>query len=713
VKQFFYSMAIMTVAVSAAWAQQPTENAPVLLEARELGYDETKGIVVANGDVEVVQNDTVLRAEKIVYYQNSGLVRASGNVSVLQPSGDVFFADAVELKDDLKSGVVQQFKARLADNSVFVAKEGVRRDPYHLSLKKARYSPCNICTGKAPFWELIAKRVDIDDIDEKVTHEDAQMNLMGVPIFYTPVLSHPTPDAQAKSGFLIPEYSQSSQLGSLVKAPYYWRISPNQDATITPWMASEDGPLLAADYARLEDFGKITFSGSITYPEKRSDTGQILGDRELRGHIYGNGVIPLSDEWNAGFDIARASDDTYLRRYGFGSQRVLFSRAYAERVDGRNYAIAQGLSIQGLRATDDPDRTPLVLPTLAAYYETKPGASGMQYFVEGNAQSLTRQVGADQHRLSVTTGAKIPVITDGGHVFTGTVSLRNDLYRTNDVSVPGNPSLASDTQTRTIPQAALEWRYPLMRRFEKGSVTVEPVVLAVVQPSGLNAKEIPNEDSTLVELTDTNLFSINRFPGLDAVDSGSRLAYGLRSQYAMPRGDAVSVLFGQNFNADNDTPFPNSDEVGEKFSDYIGRVAYDSSNFGLGYRFALDQKTFAANRNEIFGRVSRYGVTLSGAYLSIEESNFLPDSEEAYADMSAPLWGGWNMVAGARRDLTAGQYVSQYSGLNYQNECFSLLLNAQRSFTRDRDIEPGTTFSFRVGFKNLGEFGDEAGAVQR
>ena len=35
------------------------------------------------------------------------------------------FAEDVELKDDLKNGVVQNFRARLKDNSVFAAREGV------------------------------------------------------------------------------------------------------------------------------------------------------------------------------------------------------------------------------------------------------------------------------------------------------------------------------------------------------------------------------------------------------------------------------------------------------------------------------------------------------------------------------------------------------------------------------------------------------------
>lgn len=684
-----------------------SNDAPVVFEARDLGYDQKNAIVLARGDVEVVQGDYVLRADQITYYQNVNIIRAAGNVSILEPTGNVMFADEVELTDDLKAGLVQQFRARLSDNSRFVAREAVRENQFRTKLSKATYSPCKLCKGVAPFWQLRADKVDIDDFNEKVTYNDAVMEIMGVPIAYIPRMSHPTPDADAKSGFLVPQYSVNNLFGLTVRVPYYWRIAPNQEALITPWYTAEDGPLLQTEYKLLTDYGDHSIAFSGAYPEERNETGSQIGGNEFRGHIYAKGAHHFDSNWSVGYDINRTTDDTYLRRYGFGAQATLFSRAYAQGVDGRNFIGIESLAIQGLRAFDDSDTTPFILPNIEGYYETTPNHFGMKYFTSASAQALTRNIGTDQTRFSSSVGVNLPYVSSGGHVLTSTASLRTDFYDSQNVAINGGAQTVSGSETRVIPQLALEWRYPLMRRLESSSITIEPLAVLVAQPNGNNPAGIANEDSRVVELTDTNIFSINRFPGLDAVDSGSRAAYGLRTQYLTDDNDTFEFMIGQSFNADNDTPFPNSNTQGEHLSDYIGRLAYSSDDVWLAYRFGFNKEDLSSNRNELAGAAYFGRFNISGSYLSLANNTFLGESEQAYAALGFPIYGGFTGSIGVTRDLLLEQMLNQSFGLRYENECFNLDLLALRSFTRDRDIEPNSQITVRFGFKNLGQFGGQ------
>jgi len=681
------------------------EDEPVTVEANEVGFDQQNAIVVARGNVQVVQGAYILSAQQLTYFQRSNLVKASGDVSILQPTGDVYFADQVELNSGMKTGVIHHFQARLSDNSVFAAEEARKVSASVTELKQAAYTPCNLCDGMAPFWQLKASDVQIDEADERVRYANAHMEMFGVPMFYTPVMSHPTPDSAAKSGLLTPTYATNGQLGTVVKAPYYWRISPDQDLTLTPWYTGE-GPLLQGDYRRLSDGGDYSVRFSGTNPDQLDAAGNKTSGQEFRGHIYAEGKEAITDYSRVGFDIARSTDDTYLRRYGFGDQRVLFSRLYGEAAQDRNYVLAQGLAIQGLRATDDSDTTPLVLPTFEGYYETKPYESGLTLHAFANAQSLTREEGADERRLSITTGGSLPMVTDSGHVFTATANLRQDLYQVNDVPINNNTSTYDGTQGRILPQAALEWRYPLIRSFGGDAMTVEPIVLAVAQTTTGNKEEIPNEDNTLIELTDTNLFSLDRMPGLDTVDTGSRVAYGFRSQYLFAGGQSIDTMLGQTYNMDDDTPFPNSTTPGENASDYIGRIALDYRPISLGYRFALDRSTLAANRNEFSLRLDQSWATVEGVYRSLENNRYLRDSEEGILNASVPVGDEWTVYGGLRRDMVLDQMIASNLGLLYRNECFNLMLQSLRTFTRDRDVEPNTSFTLRIGFKNLGEFGD-------
>jgi len=689
---------------AGAQTSEPTVSAPVLLEAQQVGYDKNNALVIARGGVEVVQGQYLLLADRIVYFQNQNLVRAEGNVTLLQPNGDVFFADQMDLKDDLKTGVIQNFRARLADNAVFASREAKRLNPYQVRLKKAAYTPCKLCEGKDPFWQITANKVFIDDIDEKVTHQDATLSMLGVPVFYSPYLSHPTPKAGAKSGFLVPEYQAGQNLGTVVKVPYYWRIAPDKQATITPWYTGE-GALLQADYQQLFDDGYFNSEVSGTNPDAINSQGQTTSGQEFRGHLYAQGSREFAPNWRYGFDVARTTDDTYLRRYGFGDQNALFSTLFVEGARRRNFASANGLVIQGLQQANNSDATPLVLPTLEGYYETSPYASGLRLHTYANAQSLTREEGVDQQRLSLTVGGNMPYISEGGQVFTFTGNLRGDFYDTQNLAIKNSTETFDGTTTRAIPQGAVEWRYPLIRQIEEASLVIEPTILGVVQPYSGNTQDISNEDNNLLELTDTNLFTLNRMTGLDTIDTGPRLAYGLRSQYLMSDGRSVEMLLGQNYSFDADTPFPNSTTPGEHLSDYIGRVAASFGNWNVGYLFAAEPSRFSLNRNELTGDFAWQWLSLSAAYLSIDQNQYLDASEEAYGSASVNVYGGWSLFGGARQDLLTDELIASNGGVVYRNDCFDIIFDVLRNNTRDRDIEPSTTFALRVGFKNLGEFG--------
>src|SRR5690606_15556502 len=96
--------------------------------------------VMATGKVEVTQGDTILLADTLIYDRQKDSMRAVGNVSMLEPSGHVYFAEQVELRNDIKMGVLQHFRARLSDNSLFAASHAKRTGDGNIELFKAVYS---------------------------------------------------------------------------------------------------------------------------------------------------------------------------------------------------------------------------------------------------------------------------------------------------------------------------------------------------------------------------------------------------------------------------------------------------------------------------------------------------------------------------------------------------------------------------------------------
>ena len=241
--------------VGAPTPTAQTEPAPIAAEfsADSMTYDRELGIVTATGNVEIVYGERALFANKVIYNQKTDVVIADGSVSLTDPSGKVLLGDKMEITGDLKDGVVYNIGLVLEDHSR-VAGSGARRSNAQITeISNAVYSPCDLCEEDptaAPLWQLKAVRV-IHDVDKKlVSYRDAWLELFGVPVAYTPYLSHPDPTVKRKSGLLAPSFSNSSDLGFRLNTPYFWAIDEHQDATITPMLASDGGQGLIGQYRR-------------------------------------------------------------------------------------------------------------------------------------------------------------------------------------------------------------------------------------------------------------------------------------------------------------------------------------------------------------------------------------------------------------------------------------------------------------------------------
>jgi len=683
---------------------------PVLLDADQIDYDRENEVVVATGAVEIIQGDTVMLADQLIYDRRTNIITAHGRITMLEASGNVYFSDDIELRDDMKSGVINQFKSRLLDDSMLIAARAERVDENVTELEKAVYSPCKVgcytpVLGSEPLWQVRADHVRIDQKEQRVVYDDAFFELYGVPVIYTPYLSHATPGADNKSGLLIPEYQHSSNLGYVFKQPVYLNISPDKDVTLTPIYVSQESPVMAAEYRQAFDSGTIKFDGSITNPASIDANGNKRSGHDIRGHYNARGDFIVNPDTNAGFDIRRTSDDTYLRRYNFNQETLLTSRAYVENFDmggvnDRSYGSIQGVAFQGLTTADQGRRIPVAMPLVDVSYQSNPGWNDSRLLLDGNALALQRQAGTDSKRISATAAWKLPYITADGQVIETTAKLRNDVYYVDGVTLPGGRNF-DGTTGRTIPEASVLWRYPLISHVGDKSFLVEPVVLAAVSPGGGNPEKIPNEDSRVPEFTDTNLFSTNRFAGYDRVENGARVSYGVRGQAQLYSQDYIDWLVGQNYRSDSDNNFPFSNDPDSHASDYVGKLGYSSDPFTLAYRFRLDKQNFNTNRNEVIGGLNYSPIAFSVSYLSLDNDPVLATKRVVSGTAALALTENWSLTTSGARDLDTNETTSLYTGATFKNECINVSAVLGRDYTQDRDVESSTNFLIKLSLKNL------------
>jgi LPS-assembly protein len=674
------------------------EDVPVRFVADEVSYDRDLGLVTARGSVEITQKDRTLFADTVTYNQRLGLMTASGDVTLVEPTGDVIFAQHVELTGDFRDGIIEDLRMILHDRSR-VAAAGARRSNYDIDMRNAVYSPCEPCREdptRPLLWQVKAIKVIHRKEEQLVEYRDAWLEVKGVPVAYVPYLSHPDPTVRRKSGFLPPDFGSSSDLGYTLKVPYFYVISPESDVTVTPTVAHKTGPGLEAEYRSLFQDGKLDLSGSINHDP----------DDDARGHVFGRGRFDIDDTWRWGFDVQRSTDDTYLRRYRFRHEQTLTSDLFAEGFRKRNYVSASAYAFQGLDQNDDPGLTPLVIPLLDYNHVGEADRFGGHTKLDVNLLSLIRNEGTDTRRLSFRPGWQLPYVAPAGDAYKLSLSLIGDLYQVSRVDRGPQQGRFSGWTGRVVPEAALDWRYPFVAGGERISQVVEPIAAVIVSPYGGNPNKIPNEDSLEVEFDGTNLFSANRFAGLDRVEGGPRVHYGLKWGAYGAGGGRTTVLVGQSYRPKRDDTFPGGSGLEDHLSDIVGRVEVSPGRYvNLDYRTRLNKSNLGAERTEVLMSLGAAALNVSANYslFNRQQQSQFKTREEASFAVSSQVDRFWRLQFGGVRDLKEDELRNLGLSLAYEDECLVFQTVASRTFYVDRDLRPSDSIVFRVTFKTLGE----------
>jgi len=673
----------------------------ILFKADDLRHDRELEVVIATGSVEMVEGERILRADKVSYNQKIDLVTASGNVVIMEPDGNVFFADQIELTGDFKTGVVKNIRILMVDEARMAAVGGRRIDGEQMELHKAVYSPCRGCSHapETPLWQIKAFNVFHDKTEQNVEYRDAFMEFLGVPVFYTPYFSHPDPTVKRRSGFLAPRYSSNSILGATLETPYYFDISPDKDVTIRPISTTNEGIVLAGEYRQHFSNAEITLTGSGTYGTIRD------GDKDFRGHLFSSIKADINNSWRAGAELRLTSDDTYLQRYNFDEVDTLKTNAFIEGFNGQNYASAQGIFWRGLRNADDPATMPLIAPVLDLSFVTPIGTNNAHWNFDANFLSLARSEGADSTRLSLINSLELPYISATGHVYHIYASLQTDAYYGTNVELDSGDK-STGVSGRIFPRIGMDWRFPFIRRSKNNTQILEPVAGFQFSPNGGNPQKISNEDSQDIEFDETNLFSRNRFTGVDRVEGGHRFYYGLRLGNISVNGYSDGFI-GQSYRIRDNSEFTANSGLDDHFSDIVGRLSVrPSPDLDLQYRFRLDKDDFSARRNELVANAGPPILKFNLNYSFFDEgsgSGEFSDREEVSYGFSSQFSKSWSLSASTRRDLQLSNTIEQGVGLKFECDCFTMKLNFIRTFTQDRDVKPSDTIFLQLIFKNLGE----------
>jgi len=664
------------------------------LTAENISYNAGAGILSASGQVVVIFEQTRLEADSLTYNRLTGEITANGPLRIVDRNGAVFTATVATLSEDLTSGIIRGARLLLSNRFQIAAAEIRRSSDRFNTLYRTVGSTCTINPDNpVPIWQIRAERIVHDSEARRLYFEDARFELFGLPIAFLPRLRMPDPSVQRATGLLYPELISSEIFGYGIKLPYYVTFGDYADATITPFATTAGAFLLEGEMRRRFYNGEINIHGAFALKGSANDSGD--------GFIESDFSYGLRNESELFVDMAVASDDAFMRRYGYDDADRLVSRGGLRRYQNNSLFEATAIYFQSLRDDEIDAEVPFVLPEINYRRSWEEPLTGGRLGLNLSTTGLFRQVGRDVFRASASADWRRDWSAPLGIRATTYAKVQGDIYRVWD---DGN--FDNDLLFRLTPTIGGDFSLPLAKTTQRGArMVLAPVAQFIYTPEvGFNDM-VPNEDSLQVEFDETNLFGLSRFPGEDRIETGFRANVGASYRRYDPSGWTLGVDVGQVFHFNATSQFSTGSGLGAPSSDILAAVSFElPPRYRLVSRLLVSPDVGVRRaESELTLDFNRLDLEATYVFLAADVVADSPiDRSEANVSASYLFSDKWQASMSLRRDLLANENISGEIGAIYSTECIEVAVSLSRRFTTSNNVPPDTTFDVSVKLAGFG-----------
>jgi LPS-assembly protein len=444
------------------------------------------------------------------------------------------------------------------------------------------------------------------------------------------------------------------------------------------------------------------------------------GSNQFRGYLDASGKFQIDPQWSVSASIRRVTDRTLLRRYDISYDDKLRSTVALERIDRDSYFALTGWAVQTLRAGVAQGSIPIALPEIDYRRRFDDPLLGGRVELQLNSLALARTQGQDTQRAFAGARWDLRRMTNLGQEIILTAYARGDVYHSkqNDLTTTVQYRGNTGWQGRGIGALAGEIRWPFVGTIWGGTQRLTPRLQVVASPSTANLAS-PDEDARAVDLEDSNLFALNRFPGYDRWEDGTRITYGIDWNFDAPRFSVAATL-GQSYRLTaNPSLFPDGTGLNDRLSDIVGRTTLRYRDvITLTHRYRLDKDGLALRRNELDATIGDNRTYALIGYLRLNRNisatlEDLRDSEELRVGGRVQVTRFVSLFGSATVDLTdkvedplsiatGYQPVRHRLGIAYTDDCLDIGFTWKRDYDTSGDARRGDSYLLRLAFRNLG-----------
>ena len=642
-------------------------------------------------NVVVVRGSTTVSSDRAKYHIVEDQVEAIGNVK-MDRAGDKYTGEDLKLNMDAGTGFVTKptYHLQRSNGQGYAERIDFEAED-RATVVEGTYSTCE---GPNPDWYLKSSRLRLDSASDIGISSRSVVIFKGVPILGAPEMSFPMSDAR-KSGLLPPTIGTTNRGGLEVTQPYYFNIAPNRDLTLYPKVIARRGIQLGADVRYLAP----TYSGETKIEGLIKDR-QTQTDRYALSSIHNQTLWPgLSLNWN----VNAASDNDYptdfSRTITTASQRLLL----------RDLSLSYGAPYwtSAIRTTkyqvlQDPI-TPIARPydrlPQITFNAARQDVAGFDLAFDSEATRFFHPTLQRGDRLVLNPKISYPIIHQG-YFITPKLSYHATRYKLENVDDSVNT-----TPSRGLPTASLDTGLIFERDanyFGRNMTqTLEPRLFYVYAPYR-DQSTLPNFDSSLADLSFTQLFSENRFVGSDRISDAHQVSAAVTSRFLESSGaERARVAFGQRYYfrkprvALTDLPSDSRSDLLLSASGRVTDALYAETNLQYSQSLhRLDRANYAVRYQPAPMKV-----------LNLQYRLDLPNDLERFVDVSAqwPFARRWYGVGRLDYSLKTRRVAEGLLGVEYKADCWVARVVGQRIPTGTQQAT--TALFFQLELNGLSKIG--------
>jgi LPS-assembly protein len=306
----------------------------------------------------------------------------------------------------------------------------------------------------------------------------------------------------------------------------------------------------------------------------------------------------------------------------------------------------------------------------------------------------------DAARLSAVFDWRRTEILAGGLMLTFETALAGDVFTARQDTV----GTLNDTEARLTPYGAIELRYPLQRRDANGvSHLIEPTLQ--VAWSDTYGDPVPVEDSDIVEFDEANLFALDRFPGSDRREEGTRAALGIGYTRIDPLGWSAGIAAGIVLRHEDLGQFTPGSGLDGATSDWLLAAHLTlGDSLRIVNRALFDQQIdFTSNELLLNWRNEMTSIATTYTWLEADPAEGRDEDLAEWAfDAGYRFDSDWTAGVNWRYDFVESEPTRAGLSLGYENECVDVELSVSRRYTTSATLEPTTEFGLTVALNGFG-----------